>query len=275
MSDIRRTGVIGLGRMGFPMAGHLVRAGFEVLGFDPDASRMSQLAETGGTPVGSARAVAEQSQAVLVMVADDAQVVAATLGPEGVLAGLSRGGVLIIASTVKPSTCRNLLDAATAHGVGVLDAPVALGRRAAEEGRLTVYVGGARALFARCLPIFRAYGREVVHIDDQVGAGQVAKLANNLVLWAGVVAVHESLAMAERLGVSPSRLRHALMHGSADGYALRELPLLNLTWPHKDIEQALQVAADTGAKLPLAAHVRSLIRDLTRDELRRLCREGY
>lgn len=224
---------------------------------------------------GSARAIAERSQAIVVMVADDAQLEASVLGPDGVLEGLASGGVIIIASTVKPSTCRTVRDASTSRGVEVLDAPVALGQRAAEEGRLTVYVGGPRPLFERSLPILRAYGREVVHIDDEVGAGQVAKLANNLVLWASVVAIHEALAMAERLGVSPGRLRHALVHGSADGYALRELHLINLTWPHKDIEQALEVAADSGAELPLAAHVRGLIGSLTKDELRRLCREGY
>jgi 3-hydroxyisobutyrate dehydrogenase len=275
MSAIRRVGVLGLGRMGLPMATHLLAAGFEVCGYDPDPSRAPALAAAGGRVSGSARDAAEHSQALIVIVADDGQVEAATIGPDGVLEGAAPGSVIVIASTVKPVTCRKVRDAAIQRGVGVLDAPVALGQRAAEEGRLTVYVGGERALFERCLPLFHAYGAEVVHIDEEVGAGQVAKLANNLVLWAGVVAVHEALSMAERLGVSPGRLRHALVHGSADGYALRELHLINLTWPHKDIEQALQVAADAGAELPLAAHVRGLIGTLTRDELRRICREGY
>lgn len=267
--------MIGLGRMGLPMARHLIAAGFDVCAYDPDPSRAAALAAAGGRVAASARAAAERNDAAVIMVADDAQVDAAVLAPEGVLTGMASGSVIIIASTVKPATCRKVRDAAAQRGVDVLDAPVALGQRAAEEGRLTVYVGGSRALFERCLPVFRAYGHEVVHIDDEVGAGQVAKLANNLVLWAGVVAVHEALAMAERLGVSPGRLRHALVHGSADGYALRELHLINLTWPHKDIEQALQVAADSGTTLPLASHVRSLIGTLTKDELRRLCREGY
>ena len=275
MSGIRRVAMIGLGRMGLPMARHLIAAGFDVQGYDPDPARAAALAAAGGQVAASAPAAAEHSDAAVIMVADDAQVDAAVLGLQGVLTGMAPGSVIVIASTVKPATCRKVRDAAAQRGVDVLDAPVALGQRAAEEGRLTVYVGGSRALFERCLPMFRAYGREVVHIDDEVGAGQIAKLANNLVLWAGVVAVHEALAMAERLGVSPGRLRHALVHGSADGYALRELHLINLTWPHKDIEQALQVAADSGTSLPLASHVRSLIGSLTKDELRRLCREGY
>ena len=87
-----------------------------------------------------------------------------------------------------------------------LDAPVALGQRAAEEGRLTTFVGGPREVVERTAPVLRADAREVVHIGEAVGSGQVAKMANNLILWAGVVAVHESLVLAERLGVSPSRL---------------------------------------------------------------------
>ncbi|MGH2437720.1 MAG: NAD-binding protein, partial [bacterium] len=90
---------------------------------------------------------------------------------------------------------------------------------------------------------------------------------------AGVVAAHESLSLGERLGVSPGRLRNALMQGSADGYALRELHQINLTWPHKDIEQAMDVAAGISQSLPLAGAVGQLIRTLTKDELRRLCQD--
>lgn len=182
--------------------------------------------------------------------------------------------MIIISSTVKPATCREVLAGAVRHGVGVLDAPVAKGQRAAEEGTLTVFVGGPRELFERCRPVFEAFGKEVLHIDQQVGAGQIAKLANNLILWAGVVAVHEALALAERLGVSPARLRMALQHGSADGYALRALHLINLTWPEKDIEQAKEIAAAAGYELPLTNSVGTLIRALTKEELRRLSGAG-
>lgn len=273
MTSLSRIGVIGLGRMGLPMARHLIRAGFMVAGYDLDPARTAALAEAGGEPSLSVIAAASGSDVVLIMVADDSQVSTAALEPEGAIAGLTRGSVLIISSTVKPSTCKTIAAAAEARGIGVLDAPVARGQRAAEEGTLTTFVGGPRALHKRCLPVFRAFSRHVVHIDEQVGSGQVAKLANNLILWAGVVAAHESLALGERLGVSPGRLRNALMHGSADGYALRELHLINLTWPHKDIEQAVDVAAEVAHSLPLAGAVGQQIRTLTKEELRRLCRD--
>jgi 3-hydroxyisobutyrate dehydrogenase len=256
--------------MGLPMGRHLLQAGFTVCGYDPHASQLSALSDAGGVILRSAHAVAGQSEAVLVMVADDAQVKDVTAGPDGVIESAKLGTVLIISSTVKPSTCREVAAAAETRGIKVLDAPVARGQRAAEEGSLTVFVGGERATFERCRPVFQAFGKEIVHIDEHVGSGQVAKLVNNLMLWAGVVAAHESLVLAERLGVSPARLRDALQHGSADSYALRELHLVNLTWPHKDLEQAAEVAAEAGAELPLANCVGTLIRTLTREELRRL-----
>jgi len=271
MTDgIRRIGVVGLGRMGLPMAFHLLRAGFEVAGFDLDPARGALLTESGGVTAASPKEIGAYGQAALVMVADDAQVKAATLEPTGVLAGLEKGGVIIISSTVKPSTCRDVAAAASGRGIAVLDAPVAKGQRSAEAGDLTVFVGGDAATFQRCLPILRAFGKEIIHIDPQVGAGQVASLANNLILWAGVVAVHEALALAERLGVAPWRLRRALRYGSADSYALRELHLINLTWPGKDLEQAREVAEAAGVELPLANTVGTLIKTVTREELRRL-----
>ncbi len=274
MDAIRRVGVIGLGRMGLPMARHLTRAGFEVGGFDPNLARLTALVDTGGKAFPSPAALAQHSDAVLIIVADDAQVAEVTVRPGGVLEAAQPGTVIIISSTVKPSTCREVLAGAVRHGIGVLDAPVAKGQRAAEEGTLTIFAGGPRELFERCRPVFEAFGKEVLHIDQQVGAGQIAKLANNLILWAGVVAVHEALALAERLGVSPARLRMALQHGSADSYALRALHLINLTWPHKDIEQAMDVASAAGYDLPLTKTVGTLIRALTKEELRRLSMPG-
>lgn len=273
MTAMTRIGVIGLGRMGLPMARHLVRAGFNVAGFDRDPVHAASLMGAGGEAIGSVSGVGARSEAVIVMVADDAQVRDVTLGRGGLVHAMAPGGVIIISSTVKPSTCREVAEAADGRNIGVLDAPVALGQRAAEEGRLTVFVGGPRPIFERCRPVFLAFAHRVEHIDDRVGSGQVAKLANNLILWAGVVAASESLAFAERLGVSPGRLRSALMHGSADGYALRELHLINLTWPLKDIEQAIDSAAELAHPLPLAGTVGKLIRSLTKEELRRLCRD--
>jgi 3-hydroxyisobutyrate dehydrogenase len=271
---IRRVGVVGLGRMGLPMARHLVRAGFAVRGFDVAPERRDALVAAGGSGAATVADLARDSDAVLVMVTDDAQVRAVALGGggmDGVLGAVPQGGALIISSTVKPSTCVAVAQAAAGWGVGVLDAPVARGQRNAERGTLAVFVGGPSDLFERCRPVFEAFGEEIVHVGERVGMGQVAKLTNNLLLWAGVVAAHEALTLGERLGVAPARLREALLRGSGDSWVLRELHLINLTWPDKDLAQMIEAADEAGHALPLSRRVRELIGSLTREELRRLC----
>ncbi|HET6781195.1 MAG TPA: NAD(P)-dependent oxidoreductase, partial [bacterium] len=188
MQKISSVGILGLGRMGLPMGRHLLRAGFAVHGFDPHEAQLAALSDAGGKALRSASAVAGKSEAILIMVADDAQVKEVTMGSGGVFEAAKPGTVCIISSTVKPSTCREIATAAEKRGIKVLDAPVARGQRAAEEGTLTVFAGGERSTFEQCRPIFEAFGKEVVHIDERVGSGQVAKLVNNLILWAGVVA---------------------------------------------------------------------------------------
>ncbi len=266
---IRRVGVVGLGRMGLPMARHLARAGFSVVGFDIDSDRCDALTEAGGSPAASVAGLCRESDAVLVMVADDAQTQAVA---DAVLGVAGEGSALIISSTVKPSTSEAVAQAAARRGIGVLDAPVAKGQRGAEAGMLTVFVGGPPALFERCRPVFAAFGSQIVHVGERAGMGQVAKLANNLLLWAGVVAAHEALTLGAQLGVEPARLREALLLGSGDSWVLRELHLINLTWPDKDLAQMIEAAG--GHPLPLSRRVRELIGSLTREELRRLCGEA-
>jgi len=264
-------GVIGLGRMGLPMARHLAAAGFAVWGCDIDPERRAALAGAGGRATDSPRALGEVCDAVLVMVADDAQVIDVALGPAGHLEAARAGSVLIIASSVTPETCARIADAARARRVGVLDAPVTMGQRAAEAGTLTVLVGGPRELFERCRPIFAAIGEHVFHLGEQVGAGQVAKMANNLLLWTGVAGVHAAFSLARRLGIRPTLLREALLASSADSFVLREMDLITLAWPEKDLAQLAAMADDAGIALPLVGYVRELIRGVTREDLRRLC----
>jgi 3-hydroxyisobutyrate dehydrogenase-like beta-hydroxyacid dehydrogenase len=149
-----------------------------------------------------------------------------------------------------------------------------MGQRAAEEGTLTVLVGGERHLFERCRPVFEAFGDELFHLGEQVGTGQVAKMVNNLLLWTGVAGVHAYFTLAGRLGVNPARLRAALQASSADSHVLRELDLINLTWPDKDLVQAMDVAEEAGVSLPLIGHVRDLLKGLRREDLTRLCRDA-
>lgn len=273
-AGLTRVGVIGLGRMGLAMARHLIAAGFEVSGCDIDQERRAALVQSGGRESSSPRAVAEASDAIVVMVADDAQLSEVVLGRDGVLLGARAGLALIISSTVKPATCRAIAEAARPGGVGVLDAPVCRGQRAAEAGTLTVLVGGYPELFERCRPIFAAFGTHVFHLGNQVGAGQVGKMVNNLLLWTGAAGVYAYLSLGRRLGVPAGLLRAALQESSGDSYALRELDRMTLAWSEKDLAAAAEVANEMGLSLPLIGEVRALLRELTPDHLRRLCRDA-
>lgn len=257
--------------MGLPMARHLVTAGFEVWGCDLDGERRAALVRTGGRDAPTPAAMAAVTEASLVMVPDEDQVRRAVLGPDGVLAGARRGHVLIIGSTIGPEASARVADNAGQHGLGVLDAPVCKGQRGAEAGTLAVLVGGEPALFERCRPVFEAFGEHVVHVGDSVGDGQAAKLANNLMLWTGVVGAHAALTLARRLGLSPARLRTALRASSADSWALRELDRIQLTWPEKDLAQVAAAVEAAGLTLPIVGPVRDAMRRLTREDLRRLC----
>jgi len=256
--------------MGLPMARHLVTAGFEVWGCDLDGERRAALLRIGGREAMSPAVLAAACDVSLVMVPDEDQVRQVVLGPGGVLEGARRDHNLIISSTIGPGACAQLAEAAGARGLGVLDAPVCKGQRGAEAGTLTVLVGGEQALFEYCRPVFEAFGDQVFHVGG-LGSGQTAKLANNLLLWTGVVGVYAALSLARRLGLSPSRLRTALQASSADSWALRELDRIQLTWPEKDLAQIAATADDVGLTLPLVAQVREQIRRLTREDLRRLC----
>jgi 3-hydroxyisobutyrate dehydrogenase-like beta-hydroxyacid dehydrogenase len=259
--------------MGLPMARHLAAAGFGVWGCDLDAERGAALARAGGRVAVTPGAAAAATDATLVMVADEDQVRRVVLGSEGVIAGARPDHILIIGSTMGPDACTRVARDARGHGLRMLDAPVCKGQRGAEAGTLTVLVGGTRALFEHCRPIFKAFSEHVFHVGESVGDGQTAKLVNNLMLWTGVVGAHAALTLAQRLGLSPVRLRAALQASSAESWALRELDRIQLTWPEKDLAQIAAAMDAVGASLPIVGPVRETLRRLTREDLRRLCSE--
>ncbi|KUN80766.1 NAD(P)-dependent oxidoreductase [Streptomyces griseoruber] len=214
-----RVGFIGLGSQGAPMARRIVEAGFETTVW---ARRPATLAPFAGTAARTADSPAElgaASDLVCLCVVDDADVEQAA---EGVLAGLSPGGVMAVHSTVHPDTCRRLAHRAGAQGVRVLDAPVSGGGRAAEKGTLLVMVGGDQEAFASCRPVFATYGDPVVHLGP-TGSGQIAKLLNNLLFTAQLGLAADTLALGDRLGLDRDGLGRILPRGSAASFALERV----------------------------------------------------
>jgi 3-hydroxyisobutyrate dehydrogenase-like beta-hydroxyacid dehydrogenase len=252
--------------MGAAMAGHLLDAGTPLAVYDPVPEATAPLVERGATPGASAGDVAARSDVVLIVVVDDDQVRQAVAD---CLRGATEGTVLAVCASVRPETCRELAAEARKRGCALIDAALIRGERGAEEGQLVLYCGGpeetVEAVARACEPFLEA----AVRVGD-VGAGQVAKTVNNVLLWACVRADVEALRLGRALGVEPERLREALALGSGANRPLAEWGKHRLRWPHKDLEVALAVAADAGVDLPLVAELPRLMEELTVDDLREL-----
>ncbi|MGW3285837.1 NAD(P)-dependent oxidoreductase [Streptomyces sp. NPDC001002] len=252
-----RVGFIGLGSQGGPMARRIVDAGYETTLW---ARRPATLVPFAGTPAKRASSPAELAAAsdlVCVCVVDDADVEEILTGEHGVLAGLRKGGVVAVHSTVHPDTCRRLADRARTHGVTLIDAPVSGGGPAAAEGRLVVMAGGEPGTVAYCRPVFETYADPVVHMGP-LGTGQLAKLLNNVLFTANLATAADTLALGRDLAVDAGALAQVVAHGSGASFALTRIasaggtldriaahagPLLR-----KDVRLVTDVAEAAGAR---------------------------
>ncbi|MFG2965348.1 NAD(P)-dependent oxidoreductase [Streptomyces sp. NPDC048288] len=214
-----RVGFIGLGSQGAPMARRIVDAGHETTLWARRPATLLPFADTPAKRAASPADLAAASDLVCVCVVDDADVEEVLTGEHGVLAGLRRGGVVAVHSTVHPDTCRRLADRARTHGVTLIDAPVSGGGPAAAEGRLVVMAGGEPGTVAYCRPVFATYADPVVHMGP-LGTGQLAKLLNNVLFTANLGTAADTLALGRDLAIDPAALARVLAHGSAGGFAL-------------------------------------------------------
>ena len=265
MELVKRTGVIGLGAMGLQMARHMASKGFDVLGNDIDAGA-TQRAQTHQLRTADAASVARHAEVAFVMVATDAQV-EDVVGQ--LLQHLARGSVICIASSVSPETCRRLEARAAGHGVGVLDTPVVLGQEAANNGTLTIYVGGADEAFAKAQPVLAAFGARVLHLGPS-GAGQIAKTINNMLLWACMAANFEALTLAKQLGADIPKLVAALGHGSGANWSLSRWGKSTGKWAEKDMDVALDLAQAAKVPAPLGGLVDQLVKGIHQERMKAL-----
>ena len=266
--EIENVGVIGLGKMGLHMARHLAARNFNVTGYDIRADLAAIAGEAGFAPVTIPAAMATTCDLIIVMVAFDSQVEAVLFGPDGIIAeastDLTDELVIAIASTVPASFVRALPARAAAldKRVSFIDIPVTGAENAADEGTLLVLGGGDKAIFDRCRPALDAVAREVLHLGD-LGAGQVAKMVNNQILWACVSTNYEGMELAKTMGIDPEALRLALLKSSAQNWALQtradERPL---PWAEKDMMVVLQEADKVRISLPLAGTVKEVIKGI-------------
>jgi 3-hydroxyisobutyrate dehydrogenase-like beta-hydroxyacid dehydrogenase len=214
-----RVGFIGLGSQGAPMARRIIAAGHETTLWARRPATLIPFADSGAKTAASPAELATVSDLVCLCVVDDADVEQVVTGPDGVLAGLRRGGVIAVHSTVHPNTCRRLETSARTCGVFLMDAPVSGGGRAADQGSLVVMVGGDAQVVAYCRPVFATYGDPVVHLGP-TGSGQLATILNNLLFTAHLGLAADVLALGGALGLDRTALCRVLPRGSAASFAL-------------------------------------------------------
>jgi 3-hydroxyisobutyrate dehydrogenase len=248
-------GVIGAGRMGLPIIGHLARKGFRTLATDIDPKKKAAVEAKSATWAANAAALAQDSDIVLVCVGFDHEVRKLLEENRDAL----KGSIVAILSTIHPKTVQAF--AGESKGFHVIDSTVCRGGDAADKGTLLSFVGGGKDVVERITPVLKAYSSDVVHTGD-VGSAQVAKAVNNLIMWACLVADHEGLALAQRYGVEVTMLRRALGLSSAQNAALDKWGTQTMAWAEDDMKIVAAMAAECGLKLPQAALNRKICRAL-------------
>ena len=259
-----RLGFIGLGAMGRPMAGHLLRGGHELSVFARRAEAAAPLVDAGACACASPAEVARNADVVFTIVTSNADVEQLTLGDDGIAHGAAPGSVVVDMSTIAPSVARRIAQGLAARGVDMLDAPVSGGTAGAAAATLSIMVGGKVTVLDRVRPLFDLLGKTVVHVGDN-GAGQVAKACNQMIMVSVIEAVAEAIHLANAAGVDATRVREALLGGSAQSRVLdlfggrmvaRDFrPGVEARLHHKDFGLVLREAADLGAPLPISAQV--------------------
>jgi 3-hydroxyisobutyrate dehydrogenase-like beta-hydroxyacid dehydrogenase len=262
MAAISKIGILGLGKMGAPMARHLLSRGYSVAGYDPLEPARSNARTLGVTLLGSPGEVAQASELVIVVVGFDQEVEATLFAANGVVESAPRGLVVALASTVAPRYARRLAERLRDLGVVLLDIPLARGEAAAVAGTLLIYGAGDETTFEACRPAFGAFASDIFHLGA-AGAGQVGKMVNNLILWSCIVANDEGLALGEALGVERARLQAALHHGSAQNWAMDHgAERSGMPWAEKDMSIVLHEADLARVSLPLSGTVKETIKGL-------------
>jgi 3-hydroxyisobutyrate dehydrogenase len=266
-----RIGFIGLGIMGRPMAQNLLKAGFQVTVYNRSKPPVDLLVSLGASSASSPRAVAERSDLVITMVTDSEAVKEVVLGQGGVIEGAHAGMVLVDMSTISPSVTRSVSSSLAAKGVAMLDAPVSGGDTGAREGTLTIMVGGPAAAFETSLPVLQAMGKKVVHMGA-TGAGQLTKLANQILVACNMVGVCECLNFAKKAGLDVGKVIDSLSAGAASSWSLVNLgpkvakrdfaPGFKVKLLQKDLRYVLSSAEDLDAPLPATALVHGLYKQL-------------
>ncbi len=257
---------IGLGVMGYPMAGHLkTRGGHDVTVYNRTAAKAEKwVAQFGGKSAPTPKAAATGAEFVFTCVGNDDDLRAVTLGSDGAFAGMGKGATYIDNTTASAIVARELYKAGKEKGVDCLDAPVSGGQAGAENGQLTVMVGGDQAVFDRAKPVIDAYAK-MVGLMGPAGAGQLTKMVNQICIAGLVQGLSEGIHFAKRAGLDVEKVVGVISKGAAQSWQMENrYKTMNagkfdfgfaVDWMRKDLSICMDEARKSGAKLPVAALV--------------------
>ena len=256
---------IGLGVMGYPMAGHLVAAGHEVSVYNRTASRAEDwVAEHGATAAETPMGAAADAEFVFLCVGDDPDVLAVTIGVDGVLESMAKGTVLVDHTTASADVARAVHAAAARQGVGFVDAPISGGQAGAENGVLTVMCGGDQVDFDRAAPVIAAYSR-ACNLLGGPGSGQLTKMVNQIAIAGLLQGLSEAVNFAKSAGLDVGQVVATISKGAAGSWQMENRAEtmaegkfdygFALDWMRKDLRIAMEEAGRVGASLPLTAMI--------------------
>ncbi|SDG26041.1 3-hydroxyisobutyrate dehydrogenase [Pseudomonas benzenivorans] len=263
---------IGLGVMGYPMAGHLARAGHQVCVYNRTAAKAAQwLAEFAGSSAPTPREASQGVELVMVCVGNDDDLRGVVLGADGAFAGMAAGAVLVDHTTASANVARDLAVLAAERELGFLDAPVSGGQAGAQNGELTVMVGGQQAFYDRAAPVIDSYAR-MVKLMGPAGSGQLTKMVNQICIGGLVQGLSEALHFAQCAGLDGHLAMEVISKGAAQSWQLENRHKAMLAgefdfgfavdWMRKDLSILLDEARRNGAQLPVTALVDQFYADV-------------
>ncbi len=265
---------VGLGIMGKPMSKNLLKAGHSVAVYDVAAAPIAEVVAAGATAAKSASDAASKGDVIITMLPDGPEVEAAVLGPGGILEGAAKGSVVVDMSSISPVVAQKVGAACAAKGVEFLDAPVSGGEPKAIEGTLAIMVGGKAETFEKIQPILQNMGASVT-LTGPVGAGNVTKLANQIMVACNIAAMGEALTLATKAGLDPEVVFNAVKGGLAGSTVLNAKapmvisrnfqPGFRIALHQKDLRNALLAAESMKVSLPLTSAVQNMLMSLMND----------
>ncbi|MFW5980741.1 MAG: 2-hydroxy-3-oxopropionate reductase [Halanaerobiaceae bacterium] len=268
---MKKIGFIGVGIMGMPMAKNLIDAGYELIAYDIDENSLNEIVDYGAKRGESSRGIAQNCEVIITMLPDSPDVKDVVLGEKGIIEGVSEGQVYIDMSSIAPLVSREVAEKLEKKGVEMLDAPVSGGQEGAEAGTVAFMVGGKENIFEENKEILEVMGGSVTLVGD-IGAGEITKLVNQVMVAVNIAAVAEALSLGKKAGVDPENIVNAVKDGLAGSQCLEDKaprmlkgeydPGFKMNLHVKDLKNVFETSRELNTSMPLTAQVMEMMQSL-------------